>query len=134
MRHHGAKELRRDFQMSIGLELVVVARPNLMQHENGTNARENRPQQTMGAAEVKRFQPGADGDGTKLAHLERSAFDAVLRCCGEASGGALKKRLVGRSSLISLFRVISSLTASQGFVFSRFPDHRTANARTFQVE
>jgi hypothetical protein len=37
-------------------------------------------------------------------------------------------------SIAGLFRVISSLTASQGFVFSLIQTRRISNARTFQVE
>jgi hypothetical protein len=37
-------------------------------------------------------------------------------------------------TIAGLFRVISSLTASQGFVFSLIQTRRMSNARTFQVE
>jgi hypothetical protein len=69
VQQHGAEEFGRDFEMLVRLELGVASRPNLMQHENGAGPRENRPQQIMGAGEVKRFQTGTDHVVAKLLHL-----------------------------------------------------------------
>ena len=60
MRQHRAQEFRLDLEMMIGLELGVAARADVVQHENGADACEDRPQQMMRAGEIKRFQPGAD--------------------------------------------------------------------------
>ena len=68
MRQHRAQEFGRDFEMMIGLELGVAARPDMVQHEDGADARENRPQQMMRAGEIERFQSGADNVVAKLLH------------------------------------------------------------------
>ena len=68
VRQRGAQEVGRDFKMTVGLELGVAARANLMQHENGADAAENRPQQMVSAGKIKRFQPGADDVVAKLLH------------------------------------------------------------------
>ena len=68
MRQHRAQEFGLDLEVMIGLEFGVAARADVVQHENGADARENRPQQVMRAGEVKRFQAGADNGGTELLH------------------------------------------------------------------
>ena len=45
MRQHRAQEFRLDLEMVIGLELGVAARADMVQHENGADACEDRPQQ-----------------------------------------------------------------------------------------
>jgi hypothetical protein len=55
VRQHRAQEVRCDFQVPVGLEFGVRARADVMQHENGAGAGEDRPQQVMGPAEVQRF-------------------------------------------------------------------------------
>jgi hypothetical protein len=50
------------------------------------------------------------------------------------AGSRLRNSYPNGPPLTGLFRVISSLTASQGFVFSLFQTRGTSNARTFQVE
>ena len=64
----GAQEVRRDFKMMVGLELGVAPRANVVQHENGADATENRPQHMVSAGQIKRFQPGADHVVAKLLH------------------------------------------------------------------
>jgi hypothetical protein len=54
--------------MLVGLEFGVARRPDVMQHEDGADARKDRPQQEMGSAEVERFQAGADDGAAKLFH------------------------------------------------------------------
>ena len=68
MGKHRAQEFRRDFEMAVGLELGVARRADMMQHENGADAGEDRPQQMMRAGEIKRFQSGADDVVAKLLH------------------------------------------------------------------
>ena len=94
VRQHRAQELRRDLEMMIGLELGVTARADMVQHENGADAREDRPQQMMRAGEVKRSQSGADDVVAKLLH---SGVAGRLGCDCETSGKPLKKQLVGRA-------------------------------------
>ena len=77
--------------MTVGLELGIAARADVMQHENGADAGEDRPQQLMRAGEIKRFQSGADHVVAELLHQEWLAgWDAMLKI----SGKPLKKRLV----------------------------------------
>jgi hypothetical protein len=54
--------------MSIRLEFGVTAWADMVQHENGADARENWSQEIMCPAEVKRFQSGADDVVAKLLH------------------------------------------------------------------
>jgi hypothetical protein len=64
--------------MAIGLELGIAGWADMVQHENGADARENRPQQMMGTSEVKRSQSGADDVVAKLLHQEWVAgWDAI---------------------------------------------------------
>jgi hypothetical protein len=56
VRQHRAQEIRRDLKMTIGLELGVAARADMVQRENGADAREDRPQQMMRPGEVQRSQ------------------------------------------------------------------------------
>ena len=78
MRQHRAQEFRGDLKMAIGLEFGVAARPDVMQHENGADAREDRPQQMMRSAEVKRSQAGADHGVAQLLHLGKVPAGWVL--------------------------------------------------------
>src|SRR6185437_13353107 len=57
----------------------------------------------------------------------------ALTVMARISGRPLNKGLAG-SPRVGPFPVISSLTASQGFVFSRLRIRRASNARAFQVE
>ena len=68
MRQRRAQEFRLDLEMTVGLELGVAPRADVVQHENGADAGENRPQQVMRAGEIKRFQPGADDGVAELLH------------------------------------------------------------------
>ena len=68
MRQHRAQEFRLDLEVMIGLEFAVAARADVVQHENGADARENRSHQMMRAGEVKRFQSGADDGVAELLH------------------------------------------------------------------
>jgi hypothetical protein len=68
VRQHRAQELRRHFQMTIGLERGVTARADMMQHENSADAGKDRPQQIMCAGKIKHFQSGADDVVAKLLH------------------------------------------------------------------
>ena len=68
MRQHRAQEFRCDLEMVVGLELGVAARPDMVQHENGADACEDRSQQMMRAGEIKRAQSGADDVVAKLLH------------------------------------------------------------------
>ena len=68
MRQHLAQERGIDLEVTVGLEFGVAPRANVVQHENGAHAGENRPQQVMRAGAVKRFQAGANDGGTELAH------------------------------------------------------------------
>ena len=66
-----AQEVRRNFEVMIGLKRAVAARANVVQHENAADAREKRPQQVMRAGEIQRFQPGADDVVAELLHYYR---------------------------------------------------------------
>ena len=68
MRQHRAQEFRLDLEMTVGLELGVARRAHMVQHENGADACEDRPQQMMRAGEVERFQSGADNGVAELFH------------------------------------------------------------------
>ena len=68
MRQHHAQEFRRDLEVMIGLEFGIAARPDVVQHENGADAREQRPHQMMRAGEIQRFQASADDVVAKLLH------------------------------------------------------------------
>ena len=68
MRQHRAEEFRLNFKVMVGLERTGAAWADVMQHENGAHARENRPQQVVCPGEVKRFKPGADHGVAELAH------------------------------------------------------------------
>ena len=57
-----------DLEMTVGLERAVAARAHVVQHENGADACEDRPQQMMRAGEIQRFQPGADDGVAELLH------------------------------------------------------------------
>ena len=52
MRQHHAQEFRRDFEAIIGLETGVATRPDMVQHENRADAREQRSHQTMRAGKI----------------------------------------------------------------------------------
>jgi hypothetical protein len=52
----------------VGLERGVAARADMVQHENGANAREDRPQQIMRAGKIQRFQTDADDVVAELLH------------------------------------------------------------------
>ena len=83
-----------DFEVMIGLERGVAARADMVQHENGADACEDRPQQMMRAGEIQRFQPGADDGVAELLHQDMSGRLRVrLR---NLAGRPLKKRLVRR--------------------------------------
>ncbi len=68
MRQHRAQESRLDFEVMVGLEGPRIARADMMQHEDGADARENRPQQMVRAGEIQRFQAGADHGAAELLH------------------------------------------------------------------
>ena len=92
IRQHRAQELRRHFEMTIGLEPGVALRADMMQHENGADARQDRPQQKMRPGEVQRSQSGADEIAAKLLHSEMAGR---FGCACETSGKPLKKQLFG---------------------------------------
>ena len=104
MRQHRAQEFRLDLEVTIGLELGVAARADMVQHENGADAREDRSQQMMRAGEVKRFQAGADDVVAKLLHRDAGCR---LKSGVEASERPLKKQLAATKvrSLFLVFRV-----------------------------
>ena len=52
MRQHRAQEVGRNLKVTIGLEFGVAVRADMVQHENGADAREDRPQQIMRPGEV----------------------------------------------------------------------------------
>ena len=66
MGHHGAQEVRFDFQMPIGLEFAVAAGADMVQHEDRAHACEHWSHQVVRAGEVKRVQPGTDDSVAKL--------------------------------------------------------------------
>ena len=79
MRQHRAQEFRLDLEMTVGLELGVAARADVVQHENGADACEDRPQQVMRTGEVQRFQSGADDGVAKLLHRDAGLAGCI---CG----------------------------------------------------
>ena len=84
VRQHRTQELRRYFEMVIGLELGLATRPHVVQHENGADAREDRPQQMMGTGEVQRPESGADDVVAKLLHQKWMAgWDAMPNLAGD---------------------------------------------------
>src|SRR5579871_1963710 len=98
--------------MTIGFEVGFAARPDMMQHENRADAREDRAQQIMRSAEVERVQSGTDNGVAKLLHRE-----AVGRLRGH-SDIYRKTAEETVSPRKSVRPTISGLTARQGFVFS----------------
>jgi hypothetical protein len=79
----------------IGLKLGVAARTDMVQHENGTDAFEYRPQQNMCTGEIKRSQPGADDMIAKLFHRKYRPVASD----SETNGRALNKLLAKLSPL-----------------------------------
>ena len=70
-----------DLEMMVGLEFGVAARADMVQHENGADACEDRPQQIMRAGEIQRFQSGADDVVAELLHqgvAGRFGYDSEL--------------------------------------------------------
>ena len=63
-----AQKFGSDFQVMIGLERAVPARPHTVQHEDRSDACEDRPQQVMSAAEIQGIQSGADDGVAELLH------------------------------------------------------------------
>ena len=68
MRQHLAQEIGRDFEMTVGLEQAAARRANVMQHEDGADARQDRPQHMVRAGEVQRIEAGANDVVAKLLH------------------------------------------------------------------
>ena len=60
MGKHRAQELRRDFEVAVGLKGGVSCRAHVVEHENAARAGKNRAKQAVHAGETKRFQAGAD--------------------------------------------------------------------------
>ena len=60
MRERGAQEIGRDFQVSVRLERVGAHRPDVVQHEDGADACEQRSQEVVGTAEIECLEPGAE--------------------------------------------------------------------------
>jgi hypothetical protein len=54
----------------IGLELSISARPHMVQHEDRSDACEDRPQQVMSAAEIQGIQSGPNDGIAELLHLK----------------------------------------------------------------
>jgi hypothetical protein len=63
-----AQKFGSHFQVMIGLERIVSARPHVVQHEDRSDAREHWSQQMMSAAEIQRLQPGANDGVAELLH------------------------------------------------------------------
>ena len=70
MRQHLAQELGRDFEMTVRLEFCRAAGPHMMQRVDRAHAGENRAQPDMRAAEIQRFQAGANKTFAKSPHLK----------------------------------------------------------------
>ena len=68
MRQHLAQEVRCDFQMPVGLEHIVAGRADVVQHEDGADARKPRSQHMMRAGVVQRIEAGANDVIAKLLH------------------------------------------------------------------
>jgi len=54
--------------MTIGLERGVTPRPDMVQHENGADAGEQRPQQVMRPGQIERAEAGADDVVAEFLH------------------------------------------------------------------
>jgi len=74
MRQHRAQEFRFDLEMMVGLKLGAAAGADMVQHENGADACEDRSQQVMRAGEVERFQSGADNGVAEQFHQGVAAW------------------------------------------------------------
>ena len=74
-----AQEFRLDLKMTVGLEFAVAAGSDLVQHENGADACENRSQQIMRTGEVKRFQSGTDNGVAEHFHQGLAACLSTSR-------------------------------------------------------
>jgi hypothetical protein len=97
-----------------------------MQHENGADAGENRPQQMMRAGKIQCLQSGPDDGVAKLLHCARWLIDRnVIPPVNEEGLNKPLSAAVSHSSALRVVRlvrsVISGLTAPQRFVFSVFP-------------
>ena len=68
MRQHRAQEVRRDLEMMVGLERVAAPRANVVQHEDGADAGEDRSQQDVRARKIQRLHPGTDHGVAELFH------------------------------------------------------------------
>ena len=70
MHHDHAQKFRSHFQVMIGLERSISARPHMVQHEDRSDACEDRPQQVMSAAEIQGIQSGPNDGVAELLHLK----------------------------------------------------------------
>ncbi|MGY4545527.1 hypothetical protein ACVMDO_000956 [Bradyrhizobium sp. USDA 4513] len=69
MRQHRAQEVRRDLEMMVRLERVAAPRADVVQHEDGADAGEDRPQQDMRTREIQRLHAGTDHGVAELFHV-----------------------------------------------------------------
>jgi hypothetical protein len=63
--------------MTVGLELGVAARADVVQHEDGADTCEDWSQQEVRARKVKRLQPGANNGISELFHQGRAGLSKV---------------------------------------------------------
>ncbi len=128
MRQHLAQELRRDFEVPVGLEHIVAGRANVVQHEDGADASQQRPQHVMRTAEIQRVEAGANDVVAKLLHGDVSGADHAVRN-PQIGPKPLNKRLAalvkqlpndpfGPVSFGATPLFIWRLTPVQGFVLS----------------
>jgi hypothetical protein len=91
MLQHRAQKFRFDLEMAIGLEFDVAAGgTDMVQHEDGADACQDRSQQKVRAGKIKRLQPGADNGISELLH---QGWGWPVRVRIETSEPPLKKRL-----------------------------------------
>jgi hypothetical protein len=90
----------------------------MVQHEDGAEPREHRSQQMMRAGMIQRCQSGANEVAAKLLHSGGWPVRVRLQNYRKSAEETVIRTSVRRSDNC---RVISSLTVSQGFVFTLFP-------------
>ena len=57
---HRAQKVRRDFEVAVGLKQIVAGRAHMMEHEDGADARQQRPQHAMRACKIQGVKSGAN--------------------------------------------------------------------------
>ncbi len=123
------KNARRDFEVPVGLEHIVAGGTDVMQHEDGADARQDRPQHMMRAGEVQRVEADAEdrryceaASWRWLGRSRRIRLRDVAETVEQTVIRVAETATIRKSGLTHKCEAafISSLTPRQGFVLSAF--------------